>query len=218
MGDVKALSFTLFHQAPSQGYGRYAVERSQVVMRSPFLDNDVVQWLYRAPGPSATADARSAAIIERQRPDLLAIPTDQGQLGSGGRVVRSARHLYRRGLAKAEYLTNHGAPHWLAGATASGAGSLVERAFRGRNKFQHFHLWFRRELADVVRGTLLDAKQWNLQAWFDMPTVERMVEDHLHGRANYTEEIDRLLTVAVASRRLLTAGAVPARAALAIRS
>ena len=39
------VSFALFDQIPSQGYGRYAIERSQVLMRAPFLASDVVKWL-----------------------------------------------------------------------------------------------------------------------------------------------------------------------------
>jgi asparagine synthase (glutamine-hydrolysing) len=61
MRGVHPLSFTLFHQAPCQGYGRYAIERSQMVMRSAFMDTDVVDWLYRAPSDPAAAAGGSAA-------------------------------------------------------------------------------------------------------------------------------------------------------------
>jgi asparagine synthase (glutamine-hydrolysing) len=213
--EVPALSFTLFHQAPDQGYGRYAIERSQVVMRSPFLDNHVVEWLYRAPASSSAAAGRSVAVIEAQRPALLAIPTDQGHLGTAGRPAAAARRLARRLVSKAEYLTGQGAPQWLARMSAP--GSLIERQFRGRNKFQHFRLWFRSDLSELVRETLLDDRQSDLRAWFPGHMVERIVEDHVKGRANYTDEIDKLLTVAITNRRLLAAPAPADREPVASR-
>src|SRR6185503_15598326 len=119
-----------------QAYGRYAVERSQVIMRSPFLDRHVVQWLYHAP-PGRGASTRCAALVDAFRPDLRTIPTDQGMLGAGGVQTLLAR-CFRRISSKAEYWTGPGAPHGFLWLTASGRLSLVEALFRGRHKFQHF--------------------------------------------------------------------------------
>jgi asparagine synthase (glutamine-hydrolysing) len=204
-GARSALSFTLFHQVPGQGYGRYAIERSQVTMRAPFLDNDVVRWLYQAPISSGRAGDLSASVIAGARPDLLGIVTDQGRLGSGPRPLRLARRVHRQGTFKAEYWTSHGAPDWVARLTASGPASLIPRAFLGRHKFQHFRPWYRRELADVVRDTLGEGNLGELGAWFDRRNVQRMVEQHLAGQANYTDEIDKMMTIVVAGQRLLKA-------------
>ena len=195
------LSFTLFHQAPHQAYGRYAVERSQMFMRSPFLDLHVVRWLYHAPPGCGTAETRCAAIVESFRPDLLTIPTDQGMLGAGG-LPSVLQQCFRRGSSKAEYWTGPGAPDWFLRLTACGPLSRVEAPCRGRHKFQHFHHWFRAELAPLVRGTILDARA-DLRDWFDMRQVETMIGDHVAGRRNYTDEIDALLTIAVTARTLL---------------
>ena len=195
------LSFALFHQAPHQAYGRHAVERSQVITRSPFLDRHVVRWLYHAPRGSG-ASTRCAAIIGSLRPELLTIPTDQGMLGAGG-VHAVLEQCFRRLSAKAEYWTGPGAPAVFLWLTAFGQISLIETLFRGRHKFQHFHHWFRTELAPVVRETVLDAKD-DLRDWFDMRRVERIIGDHLAGRRNYTDEIDALLTIAMTTRTLLS--------------
>ena len=97
--EVTDLSFTLFHQMPHQGYGRHAIERSQVIMRSPFLHPEVIRWLYRAPVNARRALSCSAAIVGRRRPDLLTIATDQGHLGSGG-TARLVRRLHRQALIR----------------------------------------------------------------------------------------------------------------------
>jgi len=188
------LSFALFEQLPHQGYGRYAVERSQVLMRSPFLANRVVTALYQAP-PETRTSIDTVMQILRRRPALAWIPTDLGRLGRRSPAIRAIQQRYRRAVVKAEYLTSHGAPHWLA--KVSSQVPFLETAFLGRDKFQHFRLWLRHELAEVVREVLTDDTQVELNAWFDMRRVSEMVDDHIAGRANYTAEIDNVLTLAV---------------------
>jgi asparagine synthase (glutamine-hydrolysing) len=194
-----ALSAALFQQIPYQGYGRYAIERSQMAMRSPFLADDVVTWLYRAP---AEVRASAAPAIIRRRPGLLAIPTDLGALGRGRGVVR--RRL-RRALIKAEYLTSHGAPDWLAAVAARVPEGIIETRFLGVDKFQHFRYWMRRDLSAFVRDSLIGGPGNGLVAWFDPAAVGRMVEAHIDGRANYTNELDKLLTLAAVQKRLFSA-------------
>jgi asparagine synthase (glutamine-hydrolysing) len=197
-------SFTLFFQAPSQGYGRYAIERSQVIMRSPFLDNELVEWLYRMPTSAHDGREYSEAVIAHERPDLLSVPTDQGRLGDDGTVARHARRLARQILAKAEYWTSHGAAHGVGRLISSPLGAPLERAFRGRNKFQHFRAWFRRELSDFLREMLLRREgSAELPSWCDVGRVAFMVNAHLAGRRNFTDELDRLLTLTLASENLL---------------
>jgi asparagine synthase (glutamine-hydrolysing) len=195
------LSFALFHQMPFQGYGRHAIERSQVVMRAPFLARDVVDWLYRAPA-SVRGSAECVAAVIGRRPELLAIPTDAGRLGNGLAAVRLLRRAYRRALVKGEYLTSHGAPDWLAALSASVPRSLIETRFLGLDKFQHFRLWIRNELSGFVRDIVMNERNSDLDQWFDMRKAATMVDDHVAGRANYTDEIDKVLTVAAARRTL----------------
>lgn len=193
------LSAALFQQIPCQGYGRYAIERSQMVMRSPFLADDVVTWLYRAP---ATVRACAAPAIIGRSPRLLAIPTDVGALGSGRRVVR---RRIRNALIKAEYLTSHGAPDWLAALASRLPRSVIETRFLGVDKFQHFRYWMRRDLSGFLRETLLGDADNGVGELFDVGAVRRMVDAQIEGRANYTNELDKLLAIAAMRKRLFRA-------------
>lgn len=193
------LSAALFQQIPFQGYGRYAIERSQVAIQSPFLADDVVTWLYRAP---AAVRAGAAPAVIRRRPGLLAIPTDLGALGTGRGV---ARRRIRRALIKAEYLTSHGAPDWLAALASRLPKSVIETRFLGVDKFQHFRHWMRRDVSAFVRDSLLGDAGNGLHERFDMAAVARMVEAQIDGRANYTNELDKLLTLTAMRRRLFNA-------------
>jgi asparagine synthase (glutamine-hydrolysing) len=199
-----SLSFTLFRQMPYQGFGRYAVERSQVTMRAPFLANNVVKALYQAP-PATRASLELVQKVLARRPGLIAVPTDLGRLGQSSRPVAQLRQTFRRALVKAEYLTSHGAPDWMAALSAR--VSPLERAFLGRDKFQHFRLWMRREISPVVRDIAL--RDDGLADWFDMRQVSRMVDEHIAGQANYTDELDKVMTVALIRQTLCT-GSRPA--------
>jgi len=194
-----SISGALFHQMPLQGYGRYAIERSQVTTRTPFLADDVVAWLYRAPA-AVRAALQSASTVIGRRPELLAIPTDTGVFGTGPSAIRRP---WRRALVKAEYLTSHGAPDWLARLSAWLPASVLEGRFLGVDKFYHFRFWTRRGLAEVLRDTLTRDTSVDLGAWFDMGKVAAVVNDHIAGRANYTDPLDKLLTVATTQKVLL---------------
>jgi asparagine synthase (glutamine-hydrolysing) len=198
-GEWNPLSYTLFHQMPHQGFGRYAVERSQVQMRSPFLANDVVKVLYQSTAATRSSIEVVLNVLSR-RPGLISLPTDTGRLGHSSRPVALLRQTYRRIMVKAEYLTSHGAPDWMAAVSAR--VPLLETAFLGRDKFQHFRLWMRNELSGVVRNALRGDDNHGLTGVFDMSRVSGMVEDHIAGRANYTDELDKVMTVAMVRRTI----------------
>lgn len=197
--DMRPLSFTLFLQAPS-GFSRYALERSQVTVRSPFLDDAFVQLLYRRP---TDAGDPSTHLIARRRPDLLAIPTDRGLLGRGGPLVRQTRWLYREGLFKAEYWTGRAASAWVARMAGRGAASLVERAFLGRHKFVHARPWLRGTLGQYMRDVLFaEETLYQLGAFVDVPKVGAMLMSDLSGSSDHSDELDRVVTAAAAARVL----------------
>jgi asparagine synthase (glutamine-hydrolysing) len=197
------VSYALFCQMPVQGYGRYAIERSQMRMRAPFLANDVVASIFQAPANSDRAIARSREIIG-QNPALLSIPTERGLLGNDSGFGTALRSAYRKVVIKAEYMTSHGASDLMAKVSSSLPSGLLETRFLGRDKFAHFRLWMRNEISGFVRETLL-SRESSLSNWFETRKIEAMVNDHIGGRANYTDELDKLLTVAAACRSLLKA-------------
>lgn len=197
------ISAALFQQIPSQGYGRYAIERSQAQTLTPFLADDVVQWLYRARPELRASVSAAVAVIER-RPALLTIPTDQGLLDSSLWPIANLRRYKRRLIVKAEYLTSHGAPNWLARFSSALPDAMLETRFLGRDKFQHFRYWMRRELASGLEQLLVHDFDKGLDRWFNRSKVADMVARHIAGAANFTDELDKLATIATAQRCLLS--------------
>ena len=196
------VTFALFHQAPSQGYGRLAIERSQVILRTPFMDNDLVKLAYQAPPQLLKNMELCTAIIAKYNPELLRIPTDRGILLDGSPARSPVREFCREVMIKAEYWSSHGMPHWLAAISDYGIGRFLEKTFIGRDKFQHFRLWTQKRFASYIADILLQ-RNGGLEEFFNLRQVENMVHEHMTGRKNYLEEIDRLLTLTLAYRTLL---------------
>lgn len=199
------LSFIAFKQVPWYHYARLSVEQSQVVVRSPFLDNDLVAHVFRAPPSLATSKEIALRLIADGNPALAAIPTDRGlRLGKGG-LRQRADQLWRAFLTRAEYAYDYGMPQPLVRADRVLEPMHLERLFLGWNKFYHLRYWYRHQLSDYLRDTLL-ARRTLERPYLSAEGVRRIVTDHTEGRANHTVEISRLLGLELAHRELLDSG------------
>ncbi len=114
-------------------------------------------------------------------------------------------------MFKLEYWTGHGMPDGMARLSRLGPEAAHERLFRGRHKFQHFRSWIRRECAPAIGEILFEGRPASLAEFIDFPRVERMMADHVQGRRNYAEEIDKVVTVVLAERLLLRGAGRPHR-------
>src|ERR1700741_2010743 len=70
------VSFAVFKQAPWHHYGVLAIEETQLALRSPYLDNDFVRTVFRAPEASLATNELSLRLIAEGNAALLRIPTD----------------------------------------------------------------------------------------------------------------------------------------------
>jgi asparagine synthase (glutamine-hydrolysing) len=205
ISQVHPVSFTLFHQAPSQGYGRSAIEESQVTVRAPFMDNAFCSLAYRAPGGYSSGTQLSVGLIADQRPGLLDIPTDRGQIGRGALLSRWARRAHRELLFKAEYWANHGMPQAVAATLRHLPGTSPESYLLGRHKFHHFRTWLGDQLASYVRDVLAERNR-ELSQYVDAQYLSSMMEAHFLRRRNYSTEIDTAMTMALTERMLFQDG------------
>ena len=199
-----AMTFTAFRQAPWYQYGLLGLEQTQVTLRSPFLDNEIVRIAYQAPQSQIVKrdlfednDACSRLIADGSSM-LASIPTDRGlggRKGPQGALLRMLREFSFR----AEYAYDYGMPQWLARFDLAASALHLERLILGRHKFTHFRVWYRDQLNSYVREMLLDSRSLS-RPYLQAATVEAMVSAHLRGVANYTTEITRLLTMELQHR------------------
>jgi asparagine synthase (glutamine-hydrolysing) len=199
------VSFAAFKQAPWHHYGGLALEETQVSMRCPYLDNDFVRIVFRAPKSGLAANDVSLRLIADGNEALLRIPTDRGLAGERRRFLAAASHGLLEFLFKAEYVYDMGMPQWVARVNHTLSALRVERLFLGRHKIFHFRIWYRDALAGYVREMLLDERTLS-RPFFSRKGLEAMVHGHLKGNRNYTSEIHKALTLELLHRLFLDLG------------
>lgn len=200
--DTHPLTFAAFRQAPWHHHGLLALEQTQLTMRSPYLDNDVVRTLFRAPSAVARNNDLRIRLIGDGNTALRKIRTDMGFAGRGERFWGSILRHYQTFTFRADYAYNHGMPQWMAQIDHFFAPLHLERLFLGWHKYHHFRVWYRDVLAEYLRELLLDSRTLSRPYW-QRNTLEAMVRHHIKGDRNYTNEIHRLLTLELAHRLFL---------------
>jgi len=63
----------------------------------------------------------------------------------------------------------------------------------------HFRVWYRDALADYVREMLLDSRTLS-RPYIERKKLEEVVQGHLRGDRNYTNEIHKALTLELIHR------------------
>jgi asparagine synthase (glutamine-hydrolysing) len=197
------VTFAAFRQSPWYHQGILALEQSQLSVRSPYLDNDFVQTVFRAPKNQELEDVR-LRLVRDGNPALARIRTDRGIGRNGGRLAATASRLFLDFTVKAEYAYDYGMPQWVARIDHLFAPLHLERLFLGRHKLLHYRVWYRDVLSDYVRQMLLDPLTLS-RPYLERSGVEKVVDGHLRGDRNYTTEIHKLLTLELLHRLFLDA-------------
>jgi asparagine synthase (glutamine-hydrolysing) len=195
------LSFIAFKQMPWHHYSRFMLEQSQITVRSPYLDNDLVAVAYQAPADLSVNQNVAARLIRDGNSTLAGFPTDRGPLGRNG-IVGKLREQYEEFTFKAEYAYDYGMPQWLAKTDNLLRPLRLERLFLGRHKYYHFRTWYRNELAPYVRDLLLD-KRTLQRSYLNASEVTKAVNAHVTGRGNYTLDLHNLISSELIQRHLI---------------
>jgi asparagine synthase (glutamine-hydrolysing) len=195
------VTFAAFRQSPWYHHGILALERSQITVRSPFLDNDFVRTAYRAPSEDSVNGDVRLRLIREQNPTLGRIRSDRG-IGGDGKIRSMLTHAYREFTFKAEYAYDEGMPQAVASVDHVFSGLHLERLFLGRHKLLHYRLWYRDQLSEYVKQVLLDPVTLS-RPYIQKRTLETMVKDHVKGIRNYTTTIHKLLALELLQRLFL---------------
>jgi asparagine synthase (glutamine-hydrolysing) len=196
------LSFAVFRQAPWHHYGLLALEQTQLSMRSPYLDNDFVRTVFRAPESACVNDDVCLRLIADGDAALRRIRTDRGQAGDQGRLSAAISRGFLEFTFKAEYAYDYGMPQWLSRIDHLLSPLHLERFFLGRHKYFHFRVWYQDVLSRYVRDVLLDAKTLS-RPFLQKKMVQSIVDGHLSGHRNYTSTIHQVLTLELLHRLLI---------------
>lgn len=195
---VHPVTFVAFRQSPWYHVGWLGLEQTQVAIRTPYLDNDLVKTVYQAPGSVALNNEARLRLVRDGSPALARLHTDRGVGGLNSFIARGWLEF----SFKAEYAYDVGMPQWVAQLDHWFAPLHLEHLWLGRHKIFHFRQWYRNQLADYVRQMLLDHRSL-ARPYLNPYTVRTVVNGHLKGNRNYTTEIHRLLTLELTHRLFL---------------
>jgi asparagine synthase (glutamine-hydrolysing) len=196
------LSFAVFRQAPWHHYGLLALEQTQLSLRSPYLDNDLVRTIFQAPQSALSNNDVSLRLISDGNTDLSKIRTDRGLTAVNGHATSLLTRHALEFTFKAEYAYDYGMPQWVAQVDHLFSWMHFERLFLGRHKFYHFRIWYRDTLAAYVQEMLLDPRTLS-RPFLQRRSVEAVVKAHVKGSRNYTTEIHTLLNLELIHRLFL---------------
>ncbi len=195
------VSFAVFRQAPWHHYGLLMLEETQLSLRSPYLDNDLVRTVFRAPLSALDNDVCLRLIADGDA-SLLRILTDRGLNGGRRRLSATAYQRLLEFLFKADYAYDAGMPQWVARIDHLFSPFRLERLFLGWQTFHHFRVWYRDALSEYVREMLLDPRTLS-RPYLERRGLETIVAGHLRGSRNYTTEIHKVLTLELLHRLFL---------------
>lgn len=195
-------SFIAFKQVPWHHYSRLSVEQSQLTVRSPYLDNDLVSLMYQGIPELVLSREPTLRLIADGNAGLDRIPTDRGVLYRPTPVIGKIQHVYEELTVKSEYAYDYGMPQWLTRIDHILAELHLERLFLGRHKFYHFRVWYRDKLSQYLKDILLDSRT-RKRPYLRGTVLEEVVNSHIKGYRNYTLEIHRILTSELTQRQLV---------------
>lgn len=201
---VHPVTFAAFRQSPWYHHGVLALEQTQLTVRSPFLDNDFVAAVYRAPTTLSPNDDVRLRLIRDGSPMLRRIPSDRGLGGTLGPLTSALARAYFEFTFKADYACDYGMPQWAARMNSWIAPLHLERIFLGRHKFLHYRVWYRDALAGYVQEILLDSRTLS-RPFLERRNLEAIVKGHVRGNRNSTTAIHKLLTVELLFRQFFDA-------------
>lgn len=194
------VTFAAFREIPEKRFGTPAASRSLLTFRTPYLDNELVAFAYRAP-ESVRAPTLAWSICQNSRRVLSRIPTDMGIVAKANGLAGAPRRIFSKAVSKLDYLYAEGLPHSL-----SAFDHLFDRLDSGArvfgwHKFLHYRRWFKRELADYITRVLTEVKSRHGSLW-NSGFLETLAHEHINGRMNYVHEIDAVIALDAVERLL----------------
>jgi asparagine synthase (glutamine-hydrolysing) len=196
-----SLTATLHRDIVWRGYGGRAIEQSQVTLRSPFVDNDLVELMYTVPSEHRRSVDVQQAVIKSLNESLWMLMSSRGHNPKRHPVVRQFIKVFLWALFKADYLYFFATPAWMMKAEPV-IDFLGIRHLLGHHKFEHYRVWYRNGLCRYVSDILLDSKTQQ-RPFLDRTRLRNMVGEHLDGKANHFIGLDKALGVELTIRTML---------------
>src|SRR5262249_6161637 len=145
-GETNRAAFAIFKEIPWKLSAVSRLAKSQVSLRSPYLDNEVLKLACHYPTLVGSNSCLPESLVGHECPELLCIETDRGQAGLGGPLRSALRRIFYVSTFKLDYLLTEGTPGlaWIVSALNS------DYVLPVRHKYLEYRQWFRGPLRDYV--------------------------------------------------------------------
>ena len=199
----------LFESVIPLWWNVFAIEASQVDVRSPFLDNELIDMMYRAPVNLDPNFGYSfeLGLIRRMKPELLNIITTGTYGGKYPWPIPSViknwiKFTYKLDKVHMREEIPFGMTHVVGKIDSLLSPLHLDKLVMGLADFRRYRVWFRDQLSGYVREMLLDNKTLDRPYW-NKKYLKKFVEDHINGRGTYLREIRKTLHVELIHRILM---------------
>lgn len=206
--DEHDLSFCLKRETPWYWSRFIASDLLQFTLRLPFLDNDFIDLLYRAPLSGYDGSDFEFTAACNYNPRLRDIRTNKGLGGKAPSLVSPIIQKLIRARALTEKVFTwdnmpHSLHHFAARVDALMLSPLhLNWLILGREYYRHYNHWFRNDLAACLRDMVLDSRTLSRPYW-NTGYLAKMVDDHVRGRQNNMRDIRKVVTIELIHRELL---------------
>jgi asparagine synthase (glutamine-hydrolysing) len=203
------VSHAAFSEIPSHLHGTWCVAKSQLTVRAPFMDNELVRIAYQAPPSARASSAAALDLIAHYAPGLARIPTDRGHALRRAGVSSLTERMFCAVTFKLDYFDKEGLPDellWLAPMLGALPSSLL-----GLHKYLPYRRWFQRELAATVKERCEALAALGLP-YLNADAVRQLSHTHESGKRNLIREIGAMLTLEATLRLLLCTAQKPTNA------
>lgn len=208
--EVHPVTHAACEEVPWHLAGLPLASRSQLTVRTPYMDNAIVELAYRAPAHQRRSQQASLRLIEHHDAALARIPTDRGVVGGPRSPLTAVRKLFCDVTFKLDYWHKQGLPDQLTRFDGM-VGGMALVGLLGLHKFLAYRPWFRRQLAPYAAAVIGDARTRQMPFW-RASALQDIVQDHVQGRRNRLPDIHAVLTLEAIQRNLLDSSAWSARA------
>ena len=188
----KDLSYVLRYELPQLESQAQSQEMAALFVRTPYMDNKFVELMLKAPNMEDSSKLQKLIIAENT-PDWINLPTNRGE------YIRNTKINQIKGRWTKTLNVFDVAHNWVRLPTFHmkvfdlmdlfGINSI----YKGRESWHHYRIWFRKQLGEYIEQIILDTRTLN-RHYYNQHFLEKMVKDHRAGRANYTKEIDKILS------------------------
>jgi asparagine synthase (glutamine-hydrolysing) len=196
------LSFAAFVEVPHREHGKAVTENSQLVVRTPYIDVDLIRLMYSAPHDVRRSPDLQWTLIHDAHSALARIPTNRGPGFPASLLGGAVRRSICRASLALDYRYYGDTSNALVRFQPLLRFTGIERTLFGYQKFERYPFWLRKELSPFLKDLLLSSKV--APDIFQTRSVERLVAEHTTGLRNHAKLLNKALTLELIARLLIS--------------